>query len=69
VVALLLGMERAGRRCSQREPAAHTGLDAIYVPKPVRAFERARSVEWAKHPANSPVVEPSLSARRHHVAE
>ncbi|HZV48787.1 MAG TPA: MarR family winged helix-turn-helix transcriptional regulator [Candidatus Dormibacteraeota bacterium] len=68
VVASLLGMERAGRRPSQRELADHTGLDPIYVSKLVRTLERAGLVERTEHPADSRAVELSLSARGRHLA-
>ena len=41
VLAPLLGMERSGRRPSQRQLADFTGLEPLYVSKLARALEQA----------------------------
>jgi MarR family transcriptional regulator, organic hydroperoxide resistance regulator len=69
VLASLLGMGSAGRRPSQRELAEHSGLEAIYISKLVRALERGGLVNRNQHPADTRAVELSLSSRGRDVAE
>jgi MarR family transcriptional regulator, organic hydroperoxide resistance regulator len=63
VLASLLGMQRAGRRPSQRELADHTGLEPIYVSKLARALERSGLIDRTGDPADTRAVQLSLTAR------
>jgi DNA-binding MarR family transcriptional regulator len=61
ILASLLGMERAGRRPSQRQLADQTGLEPLYVSKLARALERARLITRTADPADSRAVQLSLT--------
>ncbi len=69
VLASLYGMLHAGRQPSQRQLADHTGLDAIYISKLVRALERDGLLERAEHPSDTRAVALSLTARGRDTAE
>jgi DNA-binding MarR family transcriptional regulator len=62
LLASLYGVTRSGRLPSQRELADHTGLDAIYVSKLVRALQRAGLVTRVEHPADTRAVQLDLTA-------
>ena len=62
VLASLRGMTRGGGQPSQRELADHTGLDAIYVSKLVRALEQRWLVERTADPRDSRAVRLCISA-------
>jgi DNA-binding MarR family transcriptional regulator len=68
VVAPLLGMQRAGRRPSQRELADFTGLEPLYVSKLARALEQAGLVERTGHPHDTRAVQLALTDRGREVA-
>ncbi|MEU8760750.1 MarR family transcriptional regulator [Streptomyces sp. NPDC048659] len=61
VMASLHGMGRSGRRPSQRELADHTGLEALYVSKLVRALESAGSVTRTRDPADPRAIRLELT--------
>jgi len=63
LLASLYGMERGGRRPSQRELADHTGLVPLYVSKLARALEAAHLVARAAHPADTRAVELTLTTQ------
>jgi MarR family transcriptional regulator, organic hydroperoxide resistance regulator len=69
VLASLLGMTRGGDRPSQRRLADHTGLEAIYVSKLVRALESAGLVERAGNPSDTRAVQLTLTPTGIDVAE
>jgi DNA-binding MarR family transcriptional regulator len=68
LVATLFGMDRAGRRPSQRQLADHTGLEALYVSKLARTLEAAGLVDRDRDPADPRAVQLSLTARGREVA-
>ena len=68
VVAPLLGMERAGRRPSQRELADVTGLEPLYVSKLARALEQAGLVERTGNPNDTRAMQLALTDRGRDVA-
>ena len=68
VLAPLLGMDRAGRRPSQRELADFTGLEPLYVSKLARALEGAGLIERAGNPDDSRAVQLALTERGRDVA-
>ena len=68
LVAPLLGMERAGRRPSQRQLADFTGLEPLYVSKLARALERAGLVERTGNPDDTRAVQLALTDRGRDVA-
>jgi MarR family transcriptional regulator, organic hydroperoxide resistance regulator len=61
VLASLFGMQRAGLRPSQRELADHTGLEALYISKLVRALEADGLIERARDPRDSRTVRLALT--------
>ncbi len=61
VLAPLLGMERAGRRPSQRELADFTGLEPLYVSKLARALESGGLVERTGDPKDTRAVRLGLT--------
>jgi MarR family transcriptional regulator, organic hydroperoxide resistance regulator len=63
LLASLYGVQRSGRRPSQRELADHTGLEPLYVSKLARTLEAAGLVERIQHPDDTRAVQLSLSAR------
>jgi DNA-binding MarR family transcriptional regulator len=69
VLASLYAMARSGGRPSQRELADHTGLEAIYVSKLVRALERSGLVERPEHPDDARAVQLALTPAGRDVAE
>jgi DNA-binding MarR family transcriptional regulator len=68
VVAPLLGMQRAGRRPSQRQLADVTGLEPLYVSKLARALEQAGLVERTGDPHDTRAVQLALTDRGREVA-
>ncbi|MED7822062.1 MarR family winged helix-turn-helix transcriptional regulator [Streptomyces chiangmaiensis] len=68
LVATLFGMQRDGRRPSQRQLADHTGLEALYVSKLARALEAAGLVDRDRDPADPRAVQLSLTADGQQVA-
>jgi MarR family transcriptional regulator, organic hydroperoxide resistance regulator len=63
LLASLYGMQRSGRRPSQRELADHTGLEPLYVSKLARTLEAAGLVERVQHPDDTRAVQLSLSTK------
>ena len=63
VLAPLLGMERAGRRPSQRQLADATGLEPLYVSKLARSLEAAGLVERTGDPKDTRAVQLGLTDR------
>ncbi|MFF1448279.1 MarR family winged helix-turn-helix transcriptional regulator [Streptomyces sp. NPDC058274] len=61
LVASLYGMDRAGRRPSQRRLADHTGLEPLYVSKLARALETAGIIDRTRDPADPRAVQLSLT--------
>ncbi|WP_367322532.1 MarR family winged helix-turn-helix transcriptional regulator [Streptomyces sp. HUAS ZL42] len=61
LLASLLGMERSGRRPSQRELADHTGLEALYVSKLARSLEGAGLVRRTRDSDDTRVVRLALT--------
>jgi DNA-binding MarR family transcriptional regulator len=61
VLAPLLGMDRAGRRPSQRQLADFTGLEPLYVSKLARALEVAGLVERTGDPDDTRAVRLGLT--------
>ncbi|MFJ3205758.1 MarR family winged helix-turn-helix transcriptional regulator [Streptomyces sp. NPDC086989] len=61
LVASLHGMQRAGKRPSQRQLADHTGLEALYVSKLARALESAGLVERTRDPRDPRAVQLALT--------
>ena len=61
LVASLYGMQRSGRRPSQRHLADHTGLEALYVSKLARALESAGLVERTRDPRDPRAVQLALT--------
>ncbi|MYS83348.1 MarR family winged helix-turn-helix transcriptional regulator [Embleya scabrispora] len=57
----LYGMERSGRRPSQRELADHTGLEALYVSKLARALESAGVIERTRDATDSRAIRLALT--------
>ena len=68
VVSSLLGMERSGRRPSQRELADHTGLEPVYISKLVRALEQSGFVARTADETDSRAVRLALTERGRDVA-
>ncbi|MER8045345.1 MarR family transcriptional regulator [Streptomyces sp. NPDC094032] len=63
VMASLYGLGRAGQRPSQRELADHTGLEALYVSKLVRALETSGLVSRTRDPADPRAIRLELTER------
>ncbi|MFF3398827.1 MarR family winged helix-turn-helix transcriptional regulator [Streptomyces sp. NPDC002659] len=61
LLASLYGMQRSGRRPSQRRLADHTGLEPLYVSKLARALEAAGLVERLPDPSDTRAVQLSLT--------
>lgn len=61
LVTSLYGMDRAGRRPSQRQLADHTGLEALYVSKLARALEAAGLLERTRDPHDPRAVQLALT--------
>jgi MarR family transcriptional regulator, organic hydroperoxide resistance regulator len=68
VLAPLLGMDRAGRRPTQRQLADFTGLEPLYVSKLARSLEAAGLVERAGDPDDTRAVRLALTERGRTVA-
>jgi DNA-binding MarR family transcriptional regulator len=65
LLASLFGIERAGRRPSQRELADHTGLEALYVSKLARTLEADGLIERTRDLADTRAVRLALTDRGH----
>lgn len=68
LVAPLLGMDRVGRRPTQRELADSTGLEPLYVSKLARGLAAAGLLERAPHPQDSRAVQLALTDRGREIA-
>ncbi|WP_406302501.1 MarR family transcriptional regulator [Streptomyces sp. NBC_00885] len=68
LLASLYGMQRSGRRPSQRRLADHTGLEPLYVSKLARALEAAGLVERLPDPSDTRAVQLSLTDKGREVA-
>ena len=68
VVAPLLGLDRAGRRPSQRQLADFTGLEPLYVSKLARTLERAGLIERTADPDDTRAVQLALTDRGREIA-
>lgn len=62
LLASLYALHRGGARPSQRELAAFSSLDTMYVSKLIRVLERAGLVERTVNPADSRAVLLTISA-------
>ena len=69
VLASLYGMVRAGERPSQRRLADHTGLEAIYISKLIRALEAAGLVQRSADPVDARAIQLGLTDAGSDVAE
>ncbi|MHA6617151.1 MarR family winged helix-turn-helix transcriptional regulator [Pseudonocardia sp. DLS-67] len=65
LLAALYGLERAGRRPSQRELADETGLEALYVSKLARTLEAKGLVARHRDPHDTRAVRLTLTDRGH----
>jgi DNA-binding MarR family transcriptional regulator len=68
VLAPLLGMDRAGRRPTQRQLADFTGLEPLYVSKLARSLEAAGLVQRTGDPDDTRAVRLGLTDRGRSVA-
>jgi DNA-binding MarR family transcriptional regulator len=68
VLAPLLGMDRAGRRPTQRQLADFTGLEPLYVSKLARTLEAAGLVERSGDPQDTRAVRLGLTDQGRSVA-
>ena len=68
LVASLYGMDRTGRRPSQRELADHTGLEPLYVSKLARALEASGVIDRTRDPADPRAIRLSLTQDGREVA-
>jgi MarR family transcriptional regulator, organic hydroperoxide resistance regulator len=57
----LLGMDRTGRRPTQRELADHTGLEPLYVSKLARTLHAAGVIDRTGDPDDTRAVRVSLT--------
>src|SRR3954451_3783595 len=60
LMASLYGMQRDGRRPSQRQLADYTGLEALYVSKLARAPETAGLIDRTRDPVDPRAIQLSL---------
>ncbi|GAA0335197.1 MarR family transcriptional regulator [Actinoallomurus spadix] len=67
LLSSLFGLERAGRRPSQRELADHTGLEALYVSKLARTLEADGLIERTRDLTDTRAVRLALTDRGHEV--
>jgi MarR family transcriptional regulator, organic hydroperoxide resistance regulator len=63
LLASLYGMERAGRRPTQRELADYTGLEALYVSKLARALGAGGLIRRDRDPADTRAIRVALTDR------
>jgi DNA-binding MarR family transcriptional regulator len=63
LLASLYGMERAGRRPTQRELAEHTGLEALYTSKLARALDADGLIRRDRDPADTRAIRLALTDR------
>jgi MarR family transcriptional regulator, organic hydroperoxide resistance regulator len=68
LLASLYGMERAGRRPTQRELAEHTGLEPLYTSKLARALDADGLIRRDPDPADTRAVRLALTDRGREVA-
>ncbi len=61
LLASLYGMERAGRRPTQRELADHAGLEALYASKLARALDAGGLIRRERDPADTRAVRLALT--------
>jgi DNA-binding MarR family transcriptional regulator len=64
----LLGMDRSGRRPTQRQLADHTGLEPLYVSKLARTLQSAGLIERTGDPDDTRAVRLSLTDQGRMVA-
>ncbi|MEZ0064448.1 DNA-binding MarR family transcriptional regulator [Streptacidiphilus sp. MAP12-20] len=69
LVSSLYGMQRAGRRPSQRELADHTGLEPLYVSKLARTLEADGLVERVRDEVDTRAVRLALTERGSEMAQ
>lgn len=69
LLASLYGLERGGRRPTQRELADHTGLEALYVSKLARALDADGLISRDRDPADTRAVRLALTARGREVVQ
>ncbi len=63
LLASLYGMERAGRRPTQRELADHTGLEALYASKLARALDVGGLIRRDRDPGDTRAIRLALTDR------
>lgn len=63
LLASLYGMERAGRRPTQRELADHTGLEPLYTSKLARALDADGLIRRDPDPVDTRAVRLALTER------
>jgi MarR family transcriptional regulator, organic hydroperoxide resistance regulator len=63
ILASLYGMERAGRRPTQRELADHTGLEALYASKLARALDADGLIRRDRDTADTRAIRLGLTDR------
>ena len=63
LLASLYGMEREGRRPTQRELADHTGLEALYASKLARALDADGLIRRDRDPADTRAIRLALTGR------
>lgn len=68
VLAPLLGLERDGRRPSQRQLADFSGLEPLYVSKLARTLERVGFIQRTGHPDDSRAMQLALTDHGRDVA-
>lgn len=68
VLASLYGLQRTGRRPSQKQLADHIGLEPLYLSKLARSLEAAGLVERTEDPADTRAVRLALTAAGGQVA-
>ena len=69
LLSSLFGMERDGRRPSQRELADHAGLEALYVSKLARALDADGLIQRTRDPVDTRSVRLGLTDRGRAVVE
>jgi MarR family transcriptional regulator, organic hydroperoxide resistance regulator len=63
VLSSLFGMERAGRRPSQRELADHTGMETLYVSKLARTLDAEGLIQRSRDPEDARTIRLALTDR------
>src|SRR5262245_28002691 len=64
LLASLYGMERSGRRPTQRELADHTGLEALYASKLARALDAEGFLRRDRDPLDNSSARTDPACRR-----